>query len=633
MQRTVAQRTRHASGLITALCAGVLLAGCTALQIEPPAEATSAAQALAATGDHLGASRAYLDLALDASGAQRQRYLLFAAGELYQANDLDGAERILQQAGTDIAPENRAVWAEVTAELRLARRDPQGALNALNQITSTTSQSAAVRILLLRSEALFQLGNPDAAVTTLLRREAVLERRGEREANQRLIWSGLQTTGASIPPAPVARDGNPIVTGWLQLGRIAFEQRSSLNGLYAALEQWQRENSRHPASGALLDDVLANLRELSSYPHQVALLLPLSGQQGAIGQAIRDGYLAAHFDLGNNSERPDIRFYDTAAAQAATLYQRAALDGATFVIGPLLKPEVADIAPLVTAVTTLALNTAPDDVARVGPLYQFALAPEDEARAVARRAVADGLVNALALVPDSPRGLRILAAFEAELGRQGGRLLTARTYAPDVTDFSTPIQDALLLDESYARRDRLAANLGQQLEFEPRRRQDVDFIFVVGSPQVGKLIKPQLRFHYAGDLPTYATAAIYQPGSTDNKDLNGIQFPDIPWLLEPGQNVSEHQSTLQAYWGANAARLARFYALGYDAYHLTAMLAGRDRDSLDMNGMTGRLSVDRNGVLHRDLKWAQIERGATRTLPDTPRPLAQESELRSSAAP
>ena len=460
------------------ICSLWLIAACTPLQRDADIADGGRAQELAQRGDHIAASRAYLDLALNAEGSQQQRYLIFAAGELYLANDLAGTERVLQQAGPTIADENLAVWAEVEAELRLARNEPEAALRALNAVSSTDRQSAASRILLLRSEALFQLGRPEAAVSTLLAREGVLKNRAQLDANRRLIWSGLQNSGGTIPPNPVAKNNDPVLTGWLQLGYIAYRDRASLNDLYASLSSWRETNRKHPASGVLLDDVLSNLRALSSYPQQVALLLPLSGKQKAIGEAIRDGYLAAHFELGDNAQRPNVRIYDTDADSAQVIYQRAALDGAGFIIGPLLKDRVGDVAPLVTTITTLTLNSVGEVTGDNNSLYQFALAPEDEARAAARRATGEGLRNAVALVEESEWGTRILSAFEQELNAQGGRLLAARSYATSATDFSATIRDLLLLDESEARRDRLAANLGKKLEFEPRRRQDVDFIFI-----------------------------------------------------------------------------------------------------------------------------------------------------------
>ena len=51
--------------------------------------------------------------------------------------------------------------------------------------------------------------------------------------------------------------------------------------------------------------------------------------------------------------------------------------------------------------------------------------------------------------------------------------------------------------------------LGRNLEFEMRRRQDAEFIFVVASPSMGRQIKPFINYYYAYDLPVIATSRIY----------------------------------------------------------------------------------------------------------------------------
>jgi outer membrane PBP1 activator LpoA protein len=591
-------------------------------------DTASGAQQLSAAGDHTAASRSYLDLAVAASGDQRQRFLIFAAAELYLANDLSGAEQVLEQAGASIAETNLEVWAETTAQIKLARSEPDAALAALNQVTSTNNRDSAARILLLRSNALFQLERPKAAVTSLVQREALLDRRADIDSNRRLIWSGMQTTGQAIGrESPSAKD-SAIVTGWLEIGELAYMNRGSLGELNRSLQSWQATNPLHPASAGLLNEVLENLGALSNYPERVALLLPLSGRQKVLGESLRDGYMAAHFNLGIETERPEIRVYDTARNGAVAAYQQAMLNGADFVVGPLLKNEISELAEISTDVTVLALNYASEDLQTPPNFYQFALSPEDEARAAADRAADEGLFNAVALVPDTNWGDRVLAAFSEQLDRRGGKLLAAKSYQPDAPDFSQDIREVLLLNESYARRNRLAANIGKSVEFEPRRRQDVDLVFIGAGAAAAKLLKPQLRFHYAGELPTYATSAIYQPGSTNNADLNGLIFPDIPWLLEPNQTVQENQLTLQRFWGKGAQQRARFYAMGYDAYHLTAALNHRSsRTSLSMQGATGLLYLDRNGQIHRELRWARMERGKPRALPQRPGGLTQDAEI------
>jgi outer membrane PBP1 activator LpoA protein len=613
---------------ILTLLAILLTAACTTVPTGPQEESAGNAQLMSNRGDHVSASREYLDLALKSAGDQRQRYLIFAAGELYLANDLDGTEKILNRLGPDIADKNLGIWAEVTALLKRARNDPEAALAALNKVTSTDNKSSAARILLLRGESLFQLNQPVTAVTTLLNRENLLNRSAAIDANRTLIWSGLQTTGAYIQPDAIAAAQDPVLAGWLQLGYIAYTNRSSLSNLAKGLEEWQVQNPDHPATGKLLDDVLANMGALSIYPNRVALLLPLSGPQQALGEAIRDGYLAAHFALGDDTQRPEILIYDTARNGATNAYQQAMLNGTDFFVGPLLKNEIAEIAAVADGTTILTLNYAADDLTTPAGLYQFALAPEDEARGVADRATSEGMFNAVALVPDNKWGERVLEAFRLELEKRGGKLLAAQGYPTDTPDFSQSIREILLLDESYARRDRLAANIGKPLEFEPRRRQDVDLIFLGANTVAAKLLKPQLGFHYAGELPTFATSAIYQPGSTNNQDLNGIIFPDIPWLLEPSQSVRESQLALKQYWGAGGTTRARFYAMGYDAYYLTGMLNGRSGNSnMTVNGMTGTLYMENNGQLHRKLRWARMERGKPRVLPEIADSLTEDAEI------
>ena len=174
----------------------------------------------------------------------------------------------------------------------------------------------------------------------------------------------------------------------------------------------------------------------------------------------------------------------------------------------------------------------------------------------------------------------------------------------------------MLIDESRARHDRLTANLGIELEYEPRRRADIDLIFLAANPLSGKLIRPQLRFHYAGAIPTYATSAIYQVGSSNNADLNGIMFPEIPWIIVPDGQSMDIRDTLTRYWPNQADRLSRLYAMGFDAYQLVPLVnAGGGRE---LEGMTGTLYFDDRGRILRRLPWVKIQRGKPRLMDPIP---------------
>ena len=89
------------------------------------------------------------------------------------------------------------------------------------------------------------------------------------------------------------------------------------------------------------------------------------------------------------------------------------------------------------------------------------------------------------------------------------------------------IEGLMALTQSVQRYQRLRANIGGPLQFDPRRRQDADFVFLAANANAGRLLKSQLKFHYAGDLPVYSTSFIYSMDGRSDADLNGVMFADI----------------------------------------------------------------------------------------------------------
>ena len=109
--------------------------------------------------------------------------------------------------------------------------------------------------------------------------------------------------------------------------------------------------------------------------------------------------------------------------------------------------------------------------------YQFALSPEDEAREVARRVIADGRPRGVALVPEGEWGQRVLAAFSAELVAGGGALVDKHVYPTGTADFEQILVD--LLGQGGPGKADLAA----------ARRVDAQFIFMPGQPVQGRLVR------------------------------------------------------------------------------------------------------------------------------------------------
>jgi outer membrane PBP1 activator LpoA protein len=351
----------------------------------------------------------------------------------------------------------------------------------------------------------------------------------------------------------------------------------------------------------------------------------LTGKLARPAEAIRDGVLAAYYDTPQGTLRPAIRVYDTGtlAGSVQGVYQQAIDEGAEFVIGPLRKESVRQLLALPSLpVPILALNTLEADKAGSEYLFQFGLAPEDEAREVARRAWADGHQRAIALIPEGAWGTRIYRAFLDEWQALGGHMLEVAYYDAEKTDHGAAISASLNLDSSKARHRQLVSMAGQNIEFEPRRRKDADYIFMLATPRQARLITPQLSFYRASRLPVYATSHVYtgQPNSSLDTDLNRVRFCDMPWILDGERDYL--QRVFRDNWPENAARYGRFHALGIDAWRVLPYVDQLENDLMGAyQGVTGSLELDENRQLRRSLEWASFDQGVPSRLETAQEPL------------
>ncbi len=598
-----------------ALIAALFASACTTPVTQTGREPTdrrlvTQAEKLSRDGDHRGAAQSYEQAAAQAPGELRDRFLLRAAREYLRADQIEQANTLLKQVSTTLPGADFALRAAVAAEINLQQQHPERALAELDRIPQPLPREDASELLALRARALFGMNRPAAGVTTALERERSLSGQDEVRANRRLIWQGLQQSAAGNADFTSPPGTSTTVTGWLDLGRAALVAARNPFTANEDLADWRSRYPSHPANSLLNEDVLPELGVGLEYPAQIGLILPLSGRQQGAGMAVRDGFLAALLQQ-EQSKRPVINVYDSAEMGATTAYRRAIADGAQFVVGPLTKDDVTAIATSgETSVLTLALNQAADDSNPPSLLFQFALDPEDEARQVAQRVTADGRMRGLLLLPNNEWGQRVFKAFDTEMKTLGGTIAAMRFYDPAARDYSQPITQLLLVDESRARANSLSATIGTRLEFEPRRRGDAQFVFIGAQPVQGRSLRPALRFHLSEDLPIYATSDIFEPDTEANSDLEGVIFPDMPWVISPDAVSTQLRTALSKHWPVRARGRGRLYAFGFDAYRLVPLLkAGKFGNAHAVPGMTGLLSVDSKGRVHRELDWAHVAGG------------------------
>jgi len=574
---------------------------------------------MAQNGQHDDAASAYIGLAATADIGDRDRLTLLAVEQWLDAGDVSRARRAVSSVQRPSTGALLAIWNTNTAALFLYRGDADAALAMLEPMSrQALSLRDRLRVEALRADAWIQKQDPARAVELMSRRETWLSSSREIEGNRNRLWQGLLFSNPQVLREAARMAANEETRGWLSLASLAASNGQQGVGWSNGIARWRDANPGHPAF-AVIGEAEAFDHELLGYPRQVALLLPLSGRSGAAGKAIQNGFLGAYFaTAGALNDSQSVRIYDVnSEGGASAAYQTAVAEGAEFVVGPLLKNNVTELAnDILVPIPVLTLNYLPDDTLVPPGLYQFALAPEDEAASAAARALGDGYTRAVALVPSNDWGRRVLQSFATEFEGLGGNLLDYRSYPLDKQDFSNEIENLMGLTGSVQRYQRMRANIGGNLQFDPRRRQDAEFIFVAAAAGPARLLKSQLKFHYSGDLPAYSTSSVNSLDGRSNSDLNGIMFADTPWLIDPQPWIRYLPSIYADYW-PEERRLGRLHAMGYDAYNLIASLyTNRNNDLIELDGATGHLSLDQQGRVHRRLAWAQFQRGQAVALPD-----------------
>ena len=140
-------------------------------------------------------------------------------------------------------------------------------------------------------------------------------------------------------------------------------------------------------------------------------------------------------------------------------------------------------------------------------------------------------------------------------------------------------------------------------------RQDIDAIYLLADPIQTRMLKPFVDVSVnpnAPRLPIYASSRSYSSGgdANDLRDLNGLTFTETPWLLNEQHSLQVRDQYLQLFPEQDET-LQRLFAMGYDAYQLIGSLKQQQQlPTLSYPGFTGRLTVNQDGSINRQLSWA-----------------------------
>jgi outer membrane PBP1 activator LpoA protein len=565
-----------------------------------------------------------LEQANRASGSTAAE-LYLAAGLAFSSEDMQPqAADALAQVAVDMLPSERhagfwLLWARIT----LALRKPSSAEAMLLQASRAPAPDRFA-IAELGAQLCMQLEAVDLErYACAIRRLAGFTPTHEQvQPTHDRIWDLLGRSPATLVNIQIAGSSGD-AQGWWQLKALMLTG-FSVAAQRHQLGQWRRQWPDHPANQQLPGPLRALAQTPPSAQH-VALLVPLSGPLARAGRAVRDGFISAHLhsqevllpsqdqvldgatNRATNAEaevspgqaRLTISVFDSAAEPVPVVLERALLQGADIVVGPLAKQRVEQINALDPLIRVLTLNYLDDHIPPSGNVLQLGLAIEDEADTIVSRLLEDNVQRVLVFHTYKDWSQRAVKRI-----RQNWPLpLTVQSFT-DIRTITESVGEAMDVQASQGRRDELARTLGTDLEFLPRARQDVEAIVALVDTLEATALAPALRFHFAQGVPVYASSQTVRGARPDDlKKLQGFAVSELPWFL----STDSFYQSMDTAFAISSNPFSSLYALGVDAFRVTDRLPLLERGSThQLLGSTGALSLDQSGRIQRTLAWGII---------------------------
>jgi branched-chain amino acid transport system substrate-binding protein len=327
---------------------------------------------------------------------------------------------------------------------------------------------------------------------------------------------------------------------------------------------------------------------------RVALLVPLTGGNGGVGQSIANATQLAVLDTRNDRIR--ITNYDTNLGAAAAA-RRAIADGNKLILGPLLADDVRAVAPIARAAGVPLIAFSNDTSVAGNGSYVMGYAPAESIARVVSFARSKGLTSFAGLVPNGLYGERASTALLRAVEGEGGQVVTLQTYDRAPGSITAAIT-------------RMSKNSSYQA------------VLIADNGGTAAVAVPILRKNGGATAQILGTDLWNAESSiTSAPALNGAWFASVSDNL-----YRQYAVKYRARFGVAPYRLS---SLGYDAVLLTVRIMrdwaigapfpiNRLDDRGGFAGIDGAFRFGRDGVAERALEVQEIRTGATTTVSPAP---------------
>ena len=312
----------------------------------------------------------------------------------------------------------------------------------------------------------------------------------------------------------------------------------------------------------------------------------------------------------------ELKIYDTSSQPLSQILAQVQQDGASIVVGPLLKNNVDELVKSNTSLNVLALNQ-PEAVENRPNICYFALSPEDEARDAARFIHQQGKQAPLVLIPRSGLGDRVANAFANEWQKQGGGTVLEQKFGSASELRASVGGSGIALTGSPVSASQPQQSVtvaGLTIPAPPTDAEisggRVDAAYILATPEEIGFIKPMIAMRNGSQsgVTLYASSRSAQgtAGADFRLEMEGLQYSEIPMLA--GSNPELMRQALAAVH--NDYSLARLYAMGADAWSLANNFSQmRQVQGFELSGNTGDLTASSDCVINRKLSWLKYQQG------------------------
>nr|MBA2816429.1 Lipoprotein activator of PBP from the outer membrane A [Candidatus Pantoea persica] len=622
------------------LLAGLILAACSG---QGPQTSNVNIQ-----GPVTGGSDYYLQQVQQSSDDSRTDWQLLAIRALMKEGKYPKAGQQLNQLPSQLSDTQQQELLLLKSQFLFSQQNVPGATQLLNQVKvddlSKEQQARYYGLQIAAAQGKLSL----VLLRAYIAQEPLLSG-DDRQKNIDATWQALTQMTLQEASNLVINASENTLQGWLDLLNVWRANAQDGEMLKSALADWQTRYPQNPAAKTLPTPLSQTQNFTKASTSTIALLLPLNGQAQVFAGAIEKGFNDAKNGALNAapqhaaspaaqpataegaqpqpaasappSSSAQIKVYDTSSQPIQQVMQQAQQDGATIVVGPLLKNEVESVANSQTPLNVLALN-APEQIQNHPNICYFALSPEEEARDAAHHMWDQGKRQPLLLVPRSSFGDRVVNAFTEAWQKLGGSAPLQQRFGSTaelkqginsgagITLSGTPVNMQPAEPQSITIAGLTIPSPQPSAPATASEGGSVDSVYIVSTQDELQLIKPMIAMHTGSrsGIALYASSRSYQAGAGPDfrLEMEGLQFSDIPLLS--GRNPALMQQTARSF--NNDFSLVRLYAMGIDAWTLAnSFNQVRQTPGFTIDGNTGKLSANQDCMINRTLPWNQYHQG------------------------